>query len=58
VAVSVPMTAADVTVDVPTTLRAALLLVQAAALLFAALTAVPGRRAQPSPSTTSGSRPR
>ncbi len=58
VAVSVPLSAADVTVDVPSTLRDALLLVQAAALLFAGLTAVPGRRAQPSPSTTSGSRPR
>jgi GT2 family glycosyltransferase len=58
VAVSVPMNAADVTLDVPATLRDALLLVQAAALLFAALTAVPGRGAQPSPSTTSGSRPR
>lgn len=58
VAVSVPLSAADVTVDVPDTLRDALLLVQAAALLFAALTSVPGRRSQPSPSTTSGSRPR
>jgi hypothetical protein len=44
VAVSVPMAASDVVVEVPATLRDALLLVQAAVLLFAALTAVPGRR--------------
>jgi GT2 family glycosyltransferase len=46
VAVSVPMSAADVTIEVPSTLRDALLLVEAAVLLFAALTAVPGRRAR------------
>jgi exonuclease VII large subunit len=44
VAVTVPTAAADVRVSVPTTLRDALLLVQAAVLLFAALTAIPGRR--------------
>jgi hypothetical protein len=44
VAVSVPTSAADVVVEVPATLRDALLLVQAAVLLFTLLTAVPGRR--------------
>ncbi len=44
VAVTVPTEAAEVRVYVPTTLRDALLLVQAAVLLFAALTAIPGRR--------------
>lgn len=44
VAVTVPTTAADVSLAVPTTLRDALLLVQAAVLLFTALTAIPGRR--------------
>jgi GT2 family glycosyltransferase len=58
VSVTVPTMSADVRVDVPTTLRDALLLVQAAVLLFAALTAIPGRRPQASPSTMSGSRPR
>jgi GT2 family glycosyltransferase len=44
VAVTVPTNAADVQVEVPETLRDALLLVQAAVLLFAALTAIPSRR--------------
>jgi hypothetical protein len=44
VAVSVPTTAADVRVYVPSAVRDVLLLVQAAVLLFAALTAIPGRR--------------
>jgi GT2 family glycosyltransferase len=44
VAVGVPTGATDVVVDVPTALRDALLLVQAAVLLFTLLTAVPGRR--------------
>jgi hypothetical protein len=44
VAVSVPMEAADVQVEVPEALRDVLLLVQAAVLLFALLTAVPDRR--------------
>jgi hypothetical protein len=44
VAVTVPTTTANVRIDVPTTLRNALLLVQAAALLFTALTAIPSRR--------------
>jgi GT2 family glycosyltransferase len=44
VAVSVPMEAADVRIQVPEALRDVLLLVQAAVLLFAVLTAVPDRR--------------
>ncbi|HEX5402429.1 MAG TPA: glycosyltransferase [Pseudonocardiaceae bacterium] len=44
VAVTVPPNAADVEVDLPSTLRDALLLVQAAVLLFTLLTAIPGRR--------------
>jgi GT2 family glycosyltransferase len=44
VAVSVPMEAADVRVQVPEALRDVLLLVQAAVLLFVLLTAVPDRR--------------
>lgn len=44
VAVTVPTTAADVRLEVPNTLRNALLLVQAAVLLFTALTAIPSRR--------------
>jgi GT2 family glycosyltransferase len=44
VAVSVPTQAADVRVYVPGAIRDVLLLVQAAVLLFAALTAIPTRR--------------
>ncbi|HEY3610812.1 MAG TPA: glycosyltransferase [Pseudonocardiaceae bacterium] len=44
VAVSVPTQAADVRIYVPGAIRDVLLLVQAAVLLFAALTAIPGRR--------------
>jgi hypothetical protein len=44
VAVSVPTQAADVRVYVPGAVRDVLLLVQAAVLLFAALTAIPSRR--------------
>lgn len=44
VAVTVPLDAADVRVYLPSSLRDALLVVQAAVLLFALLTAVPGRR--------------
>jgi hypothetical protein len=44
VAVSLPTAASDVEVQVPTALRDALLLVQAAVLLFVALTAIPSRR--------------
>ena len=44
IAVPVPTTAADVTVDQPGTLRSFLLLVQAAFLLFTALTAIPSRK--------------
>ncbi|WP_026424960.1 glycosyltransferase family 2 protein [Actinokineospora inagensis] len=57
VAVSVPTRSAEVRVDQPTGLRGLLLLVQAAAALFALLTAIPGR-GQDSPSMTPGSRPR
>jgi len=63
IAVPVPTTAADVTVDQSGTLRSFLLLVQAAFLLFTVLTAIPGRKSvvsgsSQSPSITSGSRPR
>ncbi|HEX3647607.1 MAG TPA: glycosyltransferase, partial [Pseudonocardiaceae bacterium] len=44
VAVTVPTTAADVRVEVSAALRKALLLVQAAVLLFTALTAIPSRK--------------
>jgi hypothetical protein len=44
VAVSVPTEAADVRVYVPSAIRDVLLLVQAAVLLFTALTAIPGRK--------------
>jgi hypothetical protein len=44
IAVPVPTAAADVTVDQPGTLRSFLLLVQAAFLLFTALTAIPSRK--------------
>jgi GT2 family glycosyltransferase len=44
VAVTVPLDAADVQVYLPSSLRDALLVVQAAALLFALLTAIPSRR--------------
>ncbi|HEX3590729.1 MAG TPA: glycosyltransferase [Pseudonocardiaceae bacterium] len=44
VAVTVPTDASDVAVYVPATLRDALLLVQTAVLLFAAVAAIPGRR--------------
>jgi GT2 family glycosyltransferase len=44
VAVSAPTNAADVRVYVPSAIRDVLLLVQAAVLLFTALTAIPGRR--------------
>ena len=57
VGVAVPTRAADVRIEQPGELRAVLLLIQAAIVLFALLTAIPGRKAQ-SPSMTSGSRPR
>ncbi|MBM7770048.1 GT2 family glycosyltransferase [Actinokineospora baliensis] len=58
VAVTVPTRAAEVRIEQPTTLRGLLLLIQAAVVLFALLTAIPGRRGQDSPSITPGSRPR
>jgi hypothetical protein len=57
VGVQVPTRAAEVRAEQPTTLRAVLLLIQAALVIFTLLTALPGRRAQP-PSITPGSRPR
>ena len=57
VGVVVPLDGADVQIWQPSALRDVLLLVQAAVLLFAALTAIPSRKqGQLSPSTTSGSR--
>src|SRR5262249_45819699 len=44
IAVPVPTTAANVTVDQPGTLRSFLLLAQAALLLFTILTAIPSRK--------------
>jgi GT2 family glycosyltransferase len=57
VGVQVPSRAAEIRVEQPGTPRALLLLAQAAAFLFIALTAVPGRP-QTSPSITPGSSPR
>jgi hypothetical protein len=56
VAVQVPTRAAEIRVEQPTGLRGVLLLIQAAAVLFTLLTAVPAP--QPSPSMTPGSSPR
>jgi hypothetical protein len=71
VAVAVPTTVSTVVVEHSSTLRDVLLLVEIAAVLFAALTAIPGRRRPSaadrgatttarthSPSITSGSTPR
>ncbi|GLW95350.1 glycosyltransferase family 2 protein [Actinokineospora globicatena] len=59
VAVAVPTRAAEVRLEQPTTLRGLLLLIQAAVVLFALLTAIPARgRGQDSPSITPGSNPR
>jgi hypothetical protein len=57
VGVAVPARAADVRVEYSSTLRAFLLLIQGAILLFTLMTAIPARRAQP-PSMASGSTPR
>jgi GT2 family glycosyltransferase len=51
VGVAVPARASDVVVEYSGTLRAFLLLVQGAAVLFTLLTAIPGRRAQSSQRT-------
>ncbi|WP_232376301.1 glycosyltransferase family 2 protein [Amycolatopsis aidingensis] len=59
VAVAVPARASEVVVEHPSVLRDLLLLGQIAAVLFTALTAIPGRRERThSPSMTSGSTPR
>ncbi|SER83637.1 glycosyltransferase [Actinokineospora terrae] len=59
VAVAIPTRAAEVRIEQPTTLRGLLLLIQAAVVLFALLTAIPARgRGQDSPSITPGSSPR
>jgi hypothetical protein len=58
VGVAVPARAADVRIEYSSTLRAFLLLLQGAALLFTLLTAIPGRRTQTPPSIASGSTPR
>ncbi len=55
VGVAVPARASDVRVEYSSSLRAFLLLIQGAALLFTLLTAIPGRRVQPPPSMASGS---
>ncbi len=57
VAVSVPARQSEVVVEYPQTLYSLLLLGQVAAVLFTALTAIPGRRRY-SPSMMSGSTPR
>ncbi|MET0235415.1 MAG: glycosyltransferase [Kibdelosporangium sp.] len=64
VGVAVPARAADVRIEYSSALRAFLLLIQGAALLFTLLTAIPGRHparpnlAQAPPSIASGSTPR
>lgn len=58
VAVPVPAGAAEVRVEPAGASRAPLLLAQAAIVLFALITAIPGARAHESPSMTSGSSPR
>ncbi|MCE7006062.1 glycosyltransferase [Kibdelosporangium philippinense] len=55
VGVAVPARASDVRVEYSSDLRAFLLLIQGAALLFTLLTAIPGRRTQAPPSMASGS---
>ncbi|WP_037251775.1 glycosyltransferase family 2 protein [Kibdelosporangium aridum] len=55
VGVAVPARASDVRVEYSSSLRAFLLLIQGAALLFTLLTAIPGRRVQAPPSMASGS---
>ncbi|MBK1785697.1 glycosyltransferase family 2 protein [Prauserella cavernicola] len=58
VAVSVPPRTSEVTVEYSPALHNVLLLIQVAAVLFTALTAIPGRRGTHSPSMMSGSTPR